>query len=117
MGGRNGIHRRPAYVCGARRCYCRHYLGIGMPSKVRWRPDEPSREPTYRAAHREIHDRLANQDGCITWLLVELRTLQKRVTKLEQRNDDLATAALRLAHNNMEEVREQEQRTDLNPAA
>ena len=54
-----------------------------------WNPDEPSREPAYRAAHREIHDRLANQDGCITFLLVELRALQKRVTKLEQRNDTL----------------------------
>ena len=74
-----------------------------------WNPDEPSREPAYRVAHREIHDRLANQDGCITWLLNELRLLQKRVTKLEQRNDDLAAAALRLAHNNMEEVRAQEQ--------
>jgi hypothetical protein len=81
-----------------------------MPSKVRtWSPDEPSREPAYRAAQREIHDRLANVDGCITFLLVELRALQKRVTKLEQRNDDLAAAALRLAHNNAEEFREQEQ--------
>jgi hypothetical protein len=75
-----------------------------------WNPDEPSREPAYRVAHREIHDRLANQDGCITFLLAELRALQKRVAKLEQRNDDLAAAALRLAHNNMEDVRAQEQR-------
>ena len=71
---------------------------------------EPAREPAYRAAHREIHDRLANMDGCITFLLVELRALQKRVTKLEQRNDDLAAAALRLAHSNAEEFREPEQR-------
>jgi len=54
-----------------------------MPSKVKWRPDEPSREPAYRAAHREIHDRIAGQDGCITFLLVELRALQKRVNQLE----------------------------------
>jgi hypothetical protein len=73
-----------------------------------WSPDEPAREPAYRAAHREIHDRLANQDGCITFLLVELRALQKRVAKLEQRNDTLAAAALRLAHNNAEEFREPE---------
>jgi hypothetical protein len=86
-----------------------------MPSKVRWRPDEPAREPAYRAAHREIHDRLANMDGCITFLLVELRALQKRVDKLEQRNENLAAAALRLAHNNMDEVRELEQRADLSP--
>jgi len=73
-----------------------------------WSPDEPAREPAYRAAHREIHDRLANQDGCITFLLVELRALQKRVTQLEKRNDTLAAAALRLAHNNAEEFREPE---------
>jgi len=36
--------------------------------------------------------------------------LQKRVAKLEQRNDTLAAAALRLAHSNAEEFREQEQR-------
>jgi hypothetical protein len=74
-----------------------------------WSPDEPARHPAYRRSQDIIHDRLANQDGCITWLLVELRTLQKRVTQLEKRNDDLAAAALRLAHNNMEEVRVQEQ--------
>jgi hypothetical protein len=81
-----------------------------MPSDPRWRPDEPAREPAYRAAHRQLHDRIGNQDGCITFLLVELRALQRRVTKLEQRNDDLAAAALRLAHNNAEEARESEQR-------
>jgi hypothetical protein len=90
-----------------------HFIeGVMATRKVTWRPDEPAREPAYRVAHREIHDRLANQDGCITWLLVELRTLQKRVTQLEKRNDDLAAAALRLAHNNMEEVREREQCRD-----
>jgi quinol monooxygenase YgiN len=70
---------------------------------------EPAREPAYRAAYRQLYDRIGNQDGCITFLLVELRALQKRVTKLEQRNDDLAAAALRLAHNNAQEVREMEQ--------
>src|SRR4029077_2853511 len=54
---------------------------------------EPAREPAYRAAHRQLYDRIGTQDGCITFLLVELRALQKRVTKLEQRNDDLAAAA------------------------
>jgi hypothetical protein len=57
---------------------------------------------------RKLYDRIGNQDGCITFLLVELRALQKRVTQLEKRNDDLAAAALRLAHSNMEEVRELE---------
>ena len=55
-----------------------------MPSKVTWRPTEPAREPAYRRSQDIIHDRLANQDGCITWLLNELRLLQKRVTKLEK---------------------------------
>jgi hypothetical protein len=85
-----------------------------MPSKVRtWRLDEPSREPAYRAAHREIHDRLTNQDGCITWLLVELRALQKRVDKLEQRNAHTAANMVRAACERMDEVRELEQRGDL----
>lgn len=71
---------------------------------------DPSGEPAREAAYRRLYDRIGNQDGCITFLLVELRELQRRVAKLEQRNDDLAAAALRLAHNNMEEVRAQEQR-------
>jgi len=82
-----------------------------MPSKV-WRRSEPARQPDYRNLYMralKFEDRLAGQDGCITFLLVELRALQKRVAKLEQRNNDLAAAALRLAHNNMEEVREREQ--------
>jgi hypothetical protein len=69
---------------------------------------DPSSEPARDAAYRRLYDRISGQDGCITFLLVELRALQKRVTKLEQRNDDLAAAALRLAHNNAEEVRELE---------
>jgi hypothetical protein len=69
---------------------------------------DPSSEPAREPAYRRLYDRIGNQDGCITWLLNELRLLQKRVTKLEQRNDDLAAAALRLAHNNAEEFREQE---------
>lgn len=52
-------------------------------TKVRWRPEEPAREPAYRHVQRIIHDHLANQDGCITFLLVELRALQKRVNQLE----------------------------------
>jgi hypothetical protein len=51
-----------------------------MSSKVKWRPDEPARHPLYR----KLHDRITNQDQCITFLLVELRTLQKRVDKLER---------------------------------
>ena len=74
-----------------------------MPTK-KYNPDEPGRQ----WPHRQMLQRLAGQDGCITWLLVELRALQKRVTKLEQRNDDLAAAALRLAHNSAEEFREPE---------
>lgn len=70
---------------------------------------DPSTEPAREAAYRRLYDRISGQDGCITWLLVELRALQKRVAKLEQRNDDLAAAALRVAHNNAQEVREMEQ--------
>lgn len=73
------------------------------------RSNEPNREPAYRKSQVEIRDRLANRESCITWLLVELRALQKRVTQLEKRNDDLAAAALRLAHSNAEEVRESAQ--------
>jgi len=67
-----------------------------MPSK-HWRPDEPAREPAYRAAQRVIHDRLANQDSCITWLLVELRAVQKRVAKLEEHNAHTAANMVRAA--------------------
>lgn len=58
-----------------------------MPSKVRWHPDEPARDVLYR----KIQDRLASQDSCITFLLVEIRALQKRVEKLEKRNADRFT--------------------------
>jgi hypothetical protein len=75
-----------------------------------WGRNEPSRQPEYRAAYNEYHklhhDRIANQDGCITWLLNAVRVLQKRVVQLEKHNDDLAAAALRLAHSNAEEFRE-----------
>lgn len=74
-----------------------------------WSSGEPARQPDYRNLYMralKFEDRLAGQDGCITWLLVELRALQKRIAKLEQRNDDLAAAAVRLAHSNMDEVRE-----------
>jgi hypothetical protein len=74
--------------------------------------NEPARQPEYRKFYtdlRKMAERICTQDGCISWLLVELRALQKRVDKLEQRNDDLAAAALRLAHNNAQEIREMEQ--------
>ena len=50
------------------------------------RSNEPARNPDYRQAYAKMHARLANQESCITWLLVELRALQKRVAQLEQRN-------------------------------
>jgi hypothetical protein len=65
-----------------------------MPSKVRWRPDELSRDPRYRRSQIEIRDRLANQDGCITFLLVHLRALQKRVNQLETWRARSATASI-----------------------
>jgi hypothetical protein len=54
-----------------------------MPSKVRWHPDEPSRDPRYRRSQIEIRNRLANHDGAITLLLEYVRALQKRVDRLE----------------------------------
>ena len=72
---------------------------------------DPSNEPARAAAYLRLHKRIQTQDGCITWLLVELRALQKRVTQLEQRNDELAAAALRLACSNAEEFR----REDVSP--
>jgi hypothetical protein len=85
-----------------------------MPSKVRWRSDEPGREPAYRRSQNIIHDRLANQDGCITFLLVELRALQKRVAKLEQHNAHTAANMVRAAYERVEEVRDElEQRDEL----
>lgn len=47
---------------------------------------DPSNEPSRELAYRRLYDRISTQDGCITFLLIELRALQKRVTKLEQHN-------------------------------
>ena len=51
-----------------------------------------------------MHDRLANQESCITWLLVELRALQKRVDKLEQHNAHTAANMVRAASERAEEI-------------
>ena len=51
-------------------------------AKVRWRPDEPARDALYI----KIRDRLDTQDSCITFLLNEIRALQKRVAALEARS-------------------------------
>lgn len=77
---------------------------------------DPSGEPARELAYRRLHDRITTQDGCITWLLVELRALQKRVDKLEQRNETIASAALRLAQGRSldgEAMRGLEQHPDL----
>ena len=45
-----------------------------------WSPDEPARQPDYRRMYnevRKVYDRIASQDQCITFLLVELRAVQK----------------------------------------
>lgn len=44
-----------------------------------WRSDEPAREAIYR----KLRTRIGVQDDCISWLLTELRALQKRVDQLE----------------------------------
>ena len=71
-----------------------------MPSKITWRPTEPARELLYR----KLNERVGNQDSCITWLLVELRALQKRVDKLEQYNAHAAANMVRAAYERVEEV-------------
>ena len=48
-------------------------------AKVRWRPDEPARDWNYI----KLRERLDTQDSCITFLLNELRALQKRMTAVE----------------------------------
>ena len=76
---------------------------LAIAKKVKWRPTEPAREPAYRKSQEIIHDRLANQDGCITWLLVELRALQKRVDKLEKHNAHTAANMVRAAYERAED--------------
>ena len=73
------------------------------------RHNEPARERAYL----KLHDRIANQDSCITFLLIELRAVQKRLAKLEQHHADTASVKLRLACQDMDEVRGLEQRHDL----
>jgi hypothetical protein len=54
-----------------------------MPSKTRRRPTKPVRdEKTYR----KLFIRIETQDDCITYLMVELRALAKRVERLEARH-------------------------------
>jgi hypothetical protein len=48
------------------------------------REKEPTRDPLYR----KLHTRIGVQDDCISWLLTELRALQKRVSALEVRHHD-----------------------------
>ena len=50
-----------------------------MRESPRWRPDEPARNSIYI----KLRERIDTQDSCITFLLDELRALQKRVTGLE----------------------------------
>ena len=59
-----------------------------------WSPTEPARQKEYRVAYNEVrklYDRIASQDSCITFLLVELRAVQKRLEKLEAHRARTAT--------------------------
>jgi hypothetical protein len=79
-------------------------------------PNEPARQPDYRKMYvevRKLYDRIASQDSCITYLLVELRAAQKRIDKLEQHNAHIAANKVRAAYEGMEEVRELEQPRNL----
>jgi septal ring factor EnvC (AmiA/AmiB activator) len=83
--------------------------------------NEPARQPDYQRMYkqvRKLQDRIQTQDECITWLLVELRAAQKRLTKLEQHNADTTAkmarlAMVKMAHERLDELRELEQRGDL----
>jgi hypothetical protein len=50
--------------------------------KTDWR-DEPARDRLYRNLYRKLTERTDTQDDCISWLLTEMRVLQKRVNELE----------------------------------
>jgi hypothetical protein len=66
--------------------------------------NEPARQTDYRRTYvelRKVYDRIAAQDSCITYLLVELRAVQKRMNKLEQHNAN----KVRAAYEDMGEVR------------
>jgi hypothetical protein len=79
-------------------------------------PDEPTRQPDYRRMYtevRKLYDRIASQDSCITYLLVELRAVQKRLAKLEQHSAHTAANRVRAAYESMETLRDMEQRGDL----
>ena len=53
-------------------------------AKVRWRPDEPARNSIYI----KLRERIDTQDSCITFLLDELRALQKRMAAVEDKRRD-----------------------------
>jgi hypothetical protein len=80
--------------------------GMAM-SRTNWQ-NEPARE----IAYRKLHERIASQDSCITFLLMELRALQKRVAKLEKSNEATTYAKLRTARH-LAEIRELEQCNNL----
>jgi hypothetical protein len=74
--------------------------------------NEASRQTPYRRLYTKIHrfkGEVARQDSCISYLLNEIRTLQKRVEKLEVYNANL----VKLAQEHMDGVRGMEQRGDL----
>jgi hypothetical protein len=62
---------------------------------------------------RKLNDRVKTQDECITWLLIQLRTTQKRVTKLEAHHASITANKVRAAYEGMEEFSDLEQRGDL----
>jgi CII-binding regulator of phage lambda lysogenization HflD len=77
---------------------------------------EKSRQTPYRRLYTHIYklrDELARQDSCITYLLNEIRALQKRAEQLEKRNENLVASALRVAFDTAQEVRGVGQRGDL----
>lgn len=65
---------------------------------------DQSAQPSREAAYKRLYVRIGVQDDCISWLLTELRALQKRVDKLEQHNAHTAANMVRAAHERAEEI-------------
>jgi hypothetical protein len=62
---------------------------------------EPARQTPYRRLYTKIHkfnDDIARQNDCISYLLHEIRSLQKRVNDLEAAHDKSFSAAIPRAY-------------------
>jgi hypothetical protein len=65
-------------------------LGVTLMSRID-PSNEPARQPDYRRFCEQTRNHIANHDSSITWLMGELRSLQKRVNQLEAARARAAT--------------------------